>query len=185
MDVLVLGANDAGLDAAIDDLERAGHVVHRCAPPGMPARAGVTCVGRIDEAACPLNRPIDVAVLVDTGKIAEGLEPVGLGCASRDHLPIAYVQPGDDVAGAAEDAWRARDGQWASALAQMLGNPDIGCRTVRDDRTLQVEVTVPGSEMGDARERGRLGSRAYDVVRDRVPASINALRIGVNPPSDG
>ena len=138
-------------------------------------------MSRIDAAACPLNKPIDVALLVDTGKIVDGLEPTGLGCASRDHLPIACIRPGDDPVSAAERALRERDDIWAASLAQMLGTSDVGCRSVRDDRTLQVEVTVPMADHDDARERGRLGSRAYDVVRDGLPVSISALRIGVSP----
>ena len=182
MDVLVLGANDAGLAAVVDEVERAGHVVHRCAPAGIPARAGVTCIGRVDAAACPLNKPIDVALLVDTGKIVDGLEPVGLGCASRDHLPIASIRPGDDPVLAAEMSLRERDNLWAATLAGLLGTSDVGCRSVRDDRTLQVEVTVPMENAEDPRERGRLGSRAYDVVRDGLPVSISSLKIGVSPP---
>ena len=181
MDVLVLGANDAGLEAVVDEMERAGHVVHRCAPPGMPARTGATCVGRVEATACPLNKPIDVALLVDSGKIVDGLEPVGLGCASRDHLPIACIRPGDDPVFAAQAALRERDELWASSLAEMLGTSDVGCRSVRDDRTLQVEVTVPMADRDDPRERGRLGSRAYDVVRDGLPVSISGIRIGVSP----
>jgi hypothetical protein len=181
MDVLVLGANDAGLEAVVDEMERAGHVVHRCAPPGMAARTGVTCVGRADDARCPLNKPIDVALLVDTGKIVDGLEPTGLGCASRDHLPIACVRPGDDPVRAATSALRERDELWATSLAGLLGTSDVRCHSVRDDRTLQVEVTVPMTDRDDPRERGRLGSRAYDVVRDGLPVSISGLKIGVSP----
>lgn len=181
MDVLVLGTNDAGLEAVVDELDRAGHVVHRCAPVGMAARAGVTCVGRADALACPLNKPIDVALLVDTGKIVDGLEPVGLGCVSRDHRPIASIRPGDDPVLATEMALRDRDDDWAASLATLLGTSGVGCRSVRDDRTLEVEVTVPMVDECDPRERGRVGSRVYDVVRDGLPVSISALRIGVSP----
>jgi hypothetical protein len=54
MDVLVLGANDAGLEAVVDEMERAGHVVHRCAPPGQGARPRVAGGGRPVDARCTL-----------------------------------------------------------------------------------------------------------------------------------
>lgn len=181
MDMLVLGANDADLEAVISRVEDAGHRVHRCAPVGMPERSAGTCVGRLEPASCPLTQPIDVALLIDTGTVVDGLEPSGLGCAVRDHVPVACMLPGDDPVAAATAALRARDRAWSEKLAATTGDPVVDCQTTRNGNVLRVRVsaTIPGD---DIRAIGKLGNRAFEVLRDELPTAITATRIDVSVP---
>ena len=61
LDVLVMESHRHAADEAEAALVAAGHRVHRCHEPGGH---GFPCVGVIDPAACPLDRGVDLALLV-------------------------------------------------------------------------------------------------------------------------
>ncbi len=179
MEVLVLGAIGTDVDSVVETLQRAGHGVHQCAPHGFAAQAGADCVGSATPAACPLQGPIDVALMVDSGPQIEGMQPTGLGCAVRDHLPLAVVKPGDDPVLAALDALRARDLVWTNALRELVGRDDVECTSSRLESNLQVDVFAD-VDPTDSAVIGRISSRAYDVVRKQIPTGIRSIGVGVS-----
>jgi len=61
LDVLLIERHDGSADAAERALEQAGHRVHRCHRPGDRDYA---CTEMTEPGTCPLNRSMDVALLV-------------------------------------------------------------------------------------------------------------------------
>ena len=93
LQVMVIESHPGVAGAAEEDLLAAGHEVHRCHDahgPGFPCR-GIT--GGRD---CPLDHPIDVALLVRRG-VAPRPTPMeeGVTCALRARVPI--VEDGTDL----------------------------------------------------------------------------------------
>ena len=179
MELLVLGANTADIEAVAQQLDRAGHGVHRCAPIGFRAQPGADCVGSTNPMSCPLVGPIDAAVLIDSGPAIAGLQPTGLGCAVRDHLPLAVILPGEDPVLAAADAMRRRDDAWTNSLRELTGKQELVCESARHDQTLRVHVSADVDQTETA-SVAQLSSRAYDVVRDQLPTGIHAIGVGVS-----
>ena len=168
MEILVLGTDDVEVDSVSHRIDHEGHQVHRCAPSYFAARPGAACIGSVDPSACPLNGPLDAAVLVDTGSIPLGLESTGEGCAVRDHVPFAVVAPGSDPVAAAQDVVRARDETWSAALRALTGHPEVTCTSTRHGGTLHVTVSAD-VDPEDDETVGQL--------------SIARLRRGAQPPS--
>lgn len=179
MEVLVLGAVGADVESVVQTLQRAGHGVHQCAPLGFEARPGADCVGSATPAACPLQGPVDVALMVNSGPHVDGLQPTGLGCAIRDHLPMAVVGTADDPVLAALEALQARDTAWGNALRELMGREDVECTSTRHDTMLRVDVSAD-VDPTDTETVGRLTSRAYDVVRKQIPTGIRSIGVGVS-----
>lgn len=89
MDVLVVESEQGVADGAIEQLEQAGHHVHRCHEPGAPA---FPCAG-LGNDRCPLETgPIDVALTV---RSAAGRQPTvledGISCALRHRIPVVVA----------------------------------------------------------------------------------------------
>jgi hypothetical protein len=93
LDVLVMESHPHAADEAEAALVAAGHRVHRCHEPGGH---GFPCVGVIDPAACPLDRGVDVALLVRR-RVAPRPTPWegGVSCVIRAGVPL--VEAGPDV----------------------------------------------------------------------------------------
>lgn len=93
MDVLVVESHPHAADLAVDALEGAGHRVHRCFDDDA---LGFPCRGIVEPTSCPLDGPIDVALLVRhrINRRPTGLED-GVRCAIRAGIPI--VEEGTDV----------------------------------------------------------------------------------------
>jgi hypothetical protein len=93
LDILVLQSRPHTSDDAIEALQSAGHRIHRCHDEDS---AGFPCRGAVDHDACPLDRELDVALLV-----RHGVQPhptpleAGATCAIRADLPI--VELGTDL----------------------------------------------------------------------------------------
>ena len=179
MEVLVLGAVRDDVASVVQTLQRAGHGVHQCAPLGFDALPGSDCVGSVSPAACPLQGPIDVAIMVNSGPQVEGMQPTGLGCAIRDHLPLAVVGTADDPVMAALEALQIRDLAWGNALKVLVGRDDVACTSTRHETMLRVEVSAD-VDPADTAAVGRLTSRAYDVVRKQIPTGIRSIGVGVS-----
>lgn len=179
MEIMLLGSDRAALDATEATLVRAGHSVHRCAPTPSASTDGAICVGALDAALCPLSTPLDVALVVESGPAVDGLEPIGVGCAVRDQVPMASMRPDEDPLAAVTATLEARDANWADALNTMLDRDDLRFHSERQGVTLH--VTVSGNITNDAAEAARLSSRVYDLVRDRVPSGIRSVGVGVSP----
>lgn len=93
LDVLVLENGRGGARLATEELEAAGHRVHRCHDP---AASTFPCVGIDDRSECPLEGPVDVALLVrhHIHPHPSALED-GVACAIRAGVPL--VEQGPDI----------------------------------------------------------------------------------------
>lgn len=93
LDVLVLENGRGGARLAVEELEAAGHRVHRCHDPAAPT---FPCRGVDDRSECPLEGPIDVALLVrhHIHPHPSALED-GVACAIRAGVPL--VEQGPDI----------------------------------------------------------------------------------------
>ena len=93
LDVLLLESQSRAGDAASAALEAAGHRVHRCFDEPS---YGFPCRGVLDARQCPIERPIDVALLVRR-RVAPRPTPYegGVRCAIRAGVPI--VEHGADL----------------------------------------------------------------------------------------
>ena len=92
LDVLVVGADPIATEEAERNLAEHGHRVHRCHEPGRDA---FPCLGLADPDACPLDRAIDVTVLVRRGVHPRPMAAEdGVRCAIRAGIPI--VEDGSD-----------------------------------------------------------------------------------------
>lgn len=93
LDVLVLENGRGGARLATEELEAAGHRVHRCHDPAAPT---FPCRGIDDPTDCPLEGPIDVALLVrhHIHPHPSALED-GVACAIRAGVPL--VEQGPDI----------------------------------------------------------------------------------------
>lgn len=92
LDVLVLENGPGGARDAIDELEGAGHRVHRCHELGA---ASFPCRGVVDPSDCPLEGPIDVALLV-RHHVHPQPSPLedGVACALKAGVPVVEEGPG-------------------------------------------------------------------------------------------
>lgn len=181
---MVLESAPHAADAAVDQLEAAGHRAHRCHPPG--ARP-FPCVGITDPAACPVVTGADVALLVRP-RVTPRPTPFesGVRCAIRAGLPIVEDGPeildpyerwitaraaGNDVARALLATSRGAHRPLEQAIGQRIAavlhaaavDPSsVGCRVERDGPRLHVRLTGP--EVG-RRVKHALAVRALDAIR--------------------
>lgn len=184
LDVLLVEAQPHAGALATAALQDAGHRVHRCHGIDEPA---FPCTAITEPGSCPLDRPIDVALLV-RGHIfpapttAEG----AVVCALRAGVPVVEDGPdlldpfgpflagrtdGDPVAAcesaashrwdglAAEVVERCRPVLTAHGLAEMA----LTCRITGDGDTLRVHLRTPGA-LGPRADQA-VAVRAFDVVR--------------------
>lgn len=102
LDVLLIESHSGAGGADGDQLKGAGHRVHRCFPEPQGAAGGrialrdrYLCVG-VTAASCPLDRGIDVALLVRQ-RIATrpAASEAGVSCALRAGVPV--VEDGPDL----------------------------------------------------------------------------------------
>jgi len=165
LDVMVLESAPHAADAAVDQLEAAGHRAHRCHPPG--ARP-FPCVGITDPAACPVVAGADVALLVRL-RVTPRPTPFesGVRCAIRAGLPIVEDGPdildpyerwvtaragGNDVAGALLVISRSAHRSLEEAIGERIAGAlrattidpaSVACRVERDGPRLHVRLTGP------------------------------------------
>ena len=183
MKVLVLDSDgEGGGREATATLVAAGHEVHRCHERGAPA---FPCNGLTGAGVCPLDRVIDVAVVVREHPWPRptALED-GVTCALRHSVPLVVsgrtaLDPFDgwaaeeiegtrDIVEACERAAAAplpRHGEAAAAMAaDVLDHPGLPtdgltAEVLRREGRLRVSVTVPV-----AVDRGLAGMVATRVV---------------------
>lgn len=179
MEIMLLGSDQRDCDAVETKLIHAGHNVYRCNPTMDAPSEVAICIGETDAALCPLNAPLDVAVIVESGPAVIGLEPIGVGCSVRDQVPLAKIRPDEDPHAAVSAVLEARDINWADALNSVMSRDDLRCSSERRGTTLHVEVS--GNIANEPAEIARVSSRAYDVVRDRVQTGIKSIGVGVHP----
>lgn len=91
MDVLVLEHRRGAARSAVDELEAAGHRVHACHEPGEPA---FPCRGVVDPTTCPLEGPVDVALVVrHRSHPTPSATESGVSCALRLGVPVVEDGP--------------------------------------------------------------------------------------------
>lgn len=90
LNVLVLESERGAADAAVDELQAAGHHVLRCHEPGAPA---FPCNALIDGASCPLRSGIvDVALTVRKRPRSQPApQEDGVSCALEAHVPLVVA----------------------------------------------------------------------------------------------
>lgn len=167
-------------------LEEAGHRVHRCHDIDEPA---FPCTAVTEPGSCPLEQPIDVALLVrghmfPSTTTAEG----AVVCALRAGVPVVEDGPdlldpfGPFLAGRSEGdpvtaCETAADRRWDPLAAEVvnrcepilaahgLADVPLTCRITGDGDTLRVHLGTP-TPVGPRVEQA-LAVRAFDVVRAR------------------
>ena len=85
MRVLMLESHPGVASGAVARLLDAGHTIVRC----DTADRQYPCRGLVPGGECPLDQPVDVAVLVqeaDTGQVEHGAV-----CAARSRIPLVEV----------------------------------------------------------------------------------------------
>lgn len=174
----------ADLDAGA--LEAAGHHVHRCHDPR--ATDSFPCAGLHEGGDCPLDGPVDVAVL---HRLPSSARPTpwedGARCAVRAGVPLVVhphgsAHPYRDVAtevpagGSVVDAVaQAADQRWEALRAEVLRRTDalqraarlepgeLGCEIEADGPDLVVHLSVPAD--APAHLDHALAVRVLDAVR--------------------
>ncbi len=116
LDVLVIESSPGAARHDADQLEAAGHHVHRCYEPG---EAGFPCRAVADPAACPIEDGVDVGLLVRRRVTPRPTEhEQGVTCILRAGIPLVEHGPpaldpydgyvtrraDDEVTAACEDA---------------------------------------------------------------------------------
>lgn len=186
LDVMVLESAPHAADAAVDQLEAAGHRAHRCHPPR--ARP-FPCVGITDPPACPVVAGAEALVaLLVRPRVTPRPTPFesGVRCAIRAGLPIVEDGPeildayerwvtaragGNDVARAllvtSRSAHRPLEQAIGERIAAVLHAAAIDassvvCRVERDGPRLHVRLTGPEV---DWRVKHALAVRVLDAIR--------------------
>jgi hypothetical protein len=185
LDVLVLENRPGSARIAVEELTAAGHRVHRCHQPGTPS---FPCRGVVDAAACPLQGPIDVALVV-----RHHIHPQpssyehGVACAIRAGVPLveegsaildpydpwvtARVEAGSVAEVCAQAVERGHQPVAADVLERCAPLLDahgidlsaVACRIELWWPRLQVHIDLPVQVTDGVREA--LAVRALDAVR--------------------
>jgi hypothetical protein len=181
-------------------LTSAGHRVHRCRPVGDTS---FTCDGIRAQGRCPLDGPIDVALLARHD--ATSAVPDGTRCALRRGVPLVehgddrtdqspdplapmiarHVRPGESVVSGCEAAAEHGKAPLLDAvderLRPVLDAAHISPDDVRTDLewrddAMVVRVEVPGEP--DARLEQALAVRVLDAVRG-TPRTYGQVNVQV------
>ena len=190
LDVLVMETHGHYADVAVAELEGAGHRVHRCFGADD---MGFPCRGVTDPEGCPIDRGVDVALVVRP-RVVPRTTPleVGVTCALRAGVPVVEkgraeldpyaswiarrVDDGGVVAAceeAVEEGWSALRDRIERRALHLL--PDvtgtaspgpIDCSLERQGSTLKVRLSGP--PLPDSATHA-LAVRAVDAVRAERP----------------
>jgi len=177
MKLLVLESESGLARNVTTALTGAGHQVATCtdADNDSPCRS-------IDEpAGCPLDHPIDVAVVVRAQGSGDTLREMGAVCAERRHVPVIRVEP-DNVglepavrAAAAAGKDRA-EAACAAAVRAALAPLEVSVEVGREpDRTwIRVALSEPD---GDAAvwavaDKTREAVRRYDPFVRAIDVAV-------------
>lgn len=186
LDILLIESSPHAADLAAADLAAAGHRVHRCHDHDS---RGFPCVGVAEPGACPLDDPVDVALIVRP-RVSPRPTPLegGVSCALRVGVPIVEqgpevldpfapwvsrrVSPGDDLSAALSEAVhdgfaplreliRTRIAPLTSALG--VHPATVGCRIERAGTSLDVHLDLPSAASPALSQA--LAVRVLDAVR--------------------
>jgi len=181
MDVLVLEHRRGSARAAVDELEAAGHRVHACHDPDQSA---FPCRGVVDPQSCPLEGPVDVALVVrhHNHPTTSALES-GVSCALRLGVPV--VEDGPSALDPFEPWITARVGtesvidtcQRAIDLAHdpVLADITARCAPLLVDHGLDPASLTGALELTWPRLQVRLRLREPSAPRLREAIAVRAL----------
>jgi hypothetical protein len=186
LEVLVLESEPGAAASAVDDLQRAGHQVHRCHEPGRPA---FPCRG-LGEDGCPLDTgTVDVALTVrGRPRSVPSLFEDGVSCALQHRIPLvvagrvalnpydefatAVVDHQADVVAAVETAasgsLREHEVLASDAARRVLalqGAADVEVSATATRRRGVVMVALRVGTAIDTRTRDLIGTRALAALR--------------------
>ncbi|HEY3485015.1 MAG TPA: hypothetical protein VGK49_06500 [Ilumatobacteraceae bacterium] len=161
MRVLMLESHPGVASGAVARLTEAGHTIVRC----DTADREYPCRGLAPGGQCPLDEPVDVAVLVQEAGTAQ-VEP-GAVCAARARIPVLEVTGAEAAVRSPLAAWVAPSGPDLLAACE---------RVARDGRahTRAIEERLVALGVVDRAEIGRSGPVTIDVVR-----SANRLQLTI------
>ena len=177
---ILLVADDLDDAIAVEtSLTAEGHVVASCND-----EFGGPCRGLDHLQDCPLESPVDLAVIARSGNIHRGIGEMGSVCAARHRVGVVEIdptQPGEEsIAELADLAERAVCHDYERTVLGELrhvGVDDVYVTVHRRPGTVMVTITVPAERfatMSD-REVASLADRVRDATRrhDRFARSID------------
>ena len=168
MDVLVMESDPGAAQSAVEDLEAAGHRVHRCHEPGGPA---FPCAGLVAD-ACPLeHEAIDVVLTVRRHVLPRpSTTEDGVACALRRRIPV--VVTGRTLLNPFENFGAIpAEGDAVKACEAVAAGPQAG------------HTEVAGRVLADLFELHGVPTRSGDVVVHRTDGRLKAtLRVSPSVP---
>jgi len=177
MKLLVLESEQGLARNVTTALARAGHQVATCTDPDndSPCRS-------VDEpSGCPLDHPIDVAVVVRPAGAADTLREMGAVCAERHRVPVVRVEPTSvdlerTVKAAAAAGKDRAEAACAAAVRAALATGDVGVEVGREHDRTWVTVEVPEQDAHDVvwtvADRAREAVRRYDPFVKSIDVSV-------------
>lgn len=177
MKLLVLESEQGLARTVTSALTGAGHQVATCtdADSDSPCR-------NVDEPfGCPLDHPIDVAVVVRPLGSADTLREMGAVCAERRRVPVVRVEPTnvdlEQTLRAAAAAGKDRtEAACAAAVRAALAPDEVRVEVSRDhDRTsVRVDLSEQAADLAvwAVADRAREAVRRYDPFVKAIDISV-------------
>jgi hypothetical protein len=199
LDVLLLESHPGVGAESAAALTAAGHRVSRCVDEG--SAGDFPCRGVGETADCPVNRHIDVALVV---RREDDTEPTvrehGVTCAVRAGIPLIEDGPEladpyapfvverveADLVAACERAAKEPAREISRVVLDSLGGlldaggfdrTAVECQVVQVEGRVRIDVSI--GEPIDERTQQTLAVRAFDAVRDRTPVNADKVDISV------
>lgn len=114
LDIMLVESRQGAADGAVAELTAAGHRVHRCHEHGA---ASFPCAGVLEHDRCPIDRGVDVALLVRReGSAEQTVWEHGVSCALRAGVPVVEDGPAESDPYAAWIAARVDGSSVATAV---------------------------------------------------------------------
>jgi hypothetical protein len=185
MRLMLVAGNDDVRTRVRSNWEERGHEVLTCADDH-----GGPCRGVHAPHDCPLDRPVDLAVLVSTTAEASDLAEMGYVCAQRHRVPTVAIDP----MLAADELWhietetsqaiRRLEAEDAAAVAARLPFPaDVAVHRERVRLLVELRVIAPADGPMSAKERLTLADLARDAIRAHDPY-VSVIDVNVTDAPD-
>lgn len=162
MKVLLLESHPGVATEAVAELTAAGHTILSCTTPDRE----FPCRGLAGTDECPLDGPVDVAVLAQERGVDQ-LEH-GAVCAARSRIPVIEIGPGRVAESGAFRRWQPGGASLTSACLEAAADGSAHARALRHG--LASLGIAPGDvEVAVTREPGRVRITLYvaDSLRER------------------
>lgn len=163
-----------------EQLTAAGHLVSTC----HDSETNGPCRSVSAGADCPLNSPVDLAVVVRPDGMADTLLEMGAVCAERHRIPVMWIDPAtgahpDDRVRIAAAAGHDRiEAAYATVVRIALGRPAAGVEARRDPDRVQITVNLPQpadpATRATVADQARVAVRNYDPFVRTIDVSVTA-----------